>query len=210
MLPTVLGSSWPDRGVPVPEVEDDQSVGSKDPTPCGDPAPEPLRRSGRAPVQRPALKPTFQGQTHEANHLVTQVDPTITLEHESNETPVLAKTFQKAFAQTHNLKQGTKKFGEKSKQAAVTEMKQLHGRSCFKPVDVNKLTDKQRRQAVNSLFFVTEKRDGRIKGRTVADGSKQRPWTNEEEVAGPAVKVESATFVGEICWCDCCSKSVCQ
>ena len=61
-------------------------------------------------VQRNTLKPTFLGQTHEVNHLVTQVGPAHTLEHESNEAPVLAKTFQKAFAQTHNLKQGIKKF----------------------------------------------------------------------------------------------------
>jgi len=46
---------------------------------------------------------------------------------------------------------------------------------------------------MNSLFFVTEKRDGRIKGRTVADGSKQRLWINKEDVSGPTVTVESVT-----------------
>jgi len=55
------------------------------------------------------------------------------------------------------LKQGIKNYGEKGKQATVTEIKQLHDRSCFKPLDVNKLADKQRRQAMNSLFFITEK-----------------------------------------------------
>jgi len=45
---------------------------------------------------------------------------------------------------------------------------------------------------MNSLFFVTEKRDGRIKGRTVADGSKQRLWINKEGVSSPTVAVESA------------------
>jgi len=92
------------------------------------------------------------------------------------------------------LKQGIKKFGEKSKQAAVTEMKHLHDTSCLKPADVNKLTDKQRRQAMKSLFFITEKREGRIKGRTVADGSKQRLWINKKEVSSPAVAVESVTW----------------
>jgi len=52
----------------IPGVEDNQSIGSKDPAPHGDPIPEPLRRSGRAPVQRTTLKPTFQGRTYEANH----------------------------------------------------------------------------------------------------------------------------------------------
>jgi len=86
------------------------------------------------------------------------------------------------------------KFGEKGKQAAVTEMKQLHDRSCFKPLDLNKLTDKQRRQAMSSLFFITEKRDGKIKGRTVADGSKQRLWINKEELSSPTVAVESVVL----------------
>jgi len=44
---------------------------------------------------------------------------------------------------------------------------------------------------MKSLFFITEKRDGRIKGRTVADGSKQRLWINNEEASSPTVAVES-------------------
>jgi len=104
--------------------EDYQSIGSQDPTPDGDPTsiPEPLRRSERVNMQMTTLKPTFHGQAH----VIPHVNPTNTLEHESNEAPVLAKTFQKAFAQTYNLKQGTKKFGEKGKEAVVTEMKQLY------------------------------------------------------------------------------------
>jgi len=49
----------------IPGVEEDQSIGSKDPAPDGDPIPEPLCRSGRVHVQRTTLKPTFQGQTYE-------------------------------------------------------------------------------------------------------------------------------------------------
>jgi len=116
-------------------------------------------------VHRTALKPTFQGQTCEVNHLVTQVCPTNTLESESHKTPGLTKTFQEAFAQTYNLKQGIKKFGEKGiLQGAVTEMKQLHDRSCFKPLDVSKLTDKRRRQAMNSLFLSQKKEMVESKG----------------------------------------------
>jgi len=44
---------------------------------------------------------------------------------------------------------------------------------------------------MKSLFFITEKRDGRIKGRTVADESKQRLWINNEEASSPTVAVES-------------------
>ena len=46
--------------------------------------------------------------------------------------------------------------------------------SCFEPVGVNKLSEKQRRQAGNLLFLVTEKRDASIEGEKMADGGKQR------------------------------------
>ena len=33
---------------------------------------------------------------------------------------------------THSLKEGIQRFGEKGKQAALKEMKQLHNRECFR------------------------------------------------------------------------------
>ena len=44
---------------------------------------------------------------------------------------------------------------------------------------------------MESLIFLTEKRDGRIKARTVADGSKQRLWMTKEEAASPTVDLKS-------------------
>ena len=40
-----------------------------------------------------------------------------------------------SFLQTYSLNKGIKKFGTKGKQAAYEEMKQLHDRVCFKPID---------------------------------------------------------------------------
>ena len=175
-------------GVDITDNLDEQTIATTD-TPIDDePIPNSPRRSTRTPVPREMLKPTFHGQTYEAvNHLVTQVNPPNTIAYEEHELPVLAK----AFAQTYTLSQGIKRFGEKGKQAAITEMKQLHDRSCFRPIKVNDLTDKQRRAAMNSLIFLTEKRDGRIKGRTCADGSKQRTWMSKEDASSPTVALES-------------------
>ena len=39
--------------------------------------------------------------------------------------------------------------------------------------------------------MVKEKRDGRLKGRAVADGRKQRLYIKKEDVASPTVKLES-------------------
>jgi hypothetical protein len=77
-------------------------------------------------------------------------------------------------------------------------MKQLHDRTCFKPVNINDYSEKERRQAMNSLIFLTEKRDGRIKGRTCADGSKQRAWISKDEASSPTVALESVMLSATI------------
>ena len=44
---------------------------------------------------------------------------------------------------------------------------------------------------MESLIFLVEKRDGRIKAQNVADGSKQRTWMSKDEAASPTVALES-------------------
>ena len=74
------------------------------------------------------------------------------------------------FVQTYSLKKGLTKFGQKGYDAAMGEMRQLHERTCFKPINVSNLTHVERRRALESLIFLVEKRDGRIKGCGCADG----------------------------------------
>jgi hypothetical protein len=45
-----------------------------------------------------------------------------------------------AFLQTYSLNAGIKKFGQRGKDAANKEMRQLHDRKVFEPIDVNELT----------------------------------------------------------------------
>ena len=73
--------------------------------------------------------------------------------------------------ETFSLKQGIKKFEQRGKDAVFKEMKQLHQRICFRPISVYDMTPQERRRAMQSLIFLTEKRDGTIKARTCADGS---------------------------------------
>ena len=56
-----------------------------------------------------------------------------------------ARTTEKemCFAETHSLKKGLKKFGEKGHDAAHKEMKQLHDRVCFRPVNPNEMTQEE-------------------------------------------------------------------
>jgi hypothetical protein len=51
---------------------------------------------------------------------------------------------------------------------------------------------------MRSLIFLTEKRDGTIKARTCANGSKQRSWMEREETASPTAQVESILLTAVI------------
>jgi len=140
------------------------------------------------------FKPTFKGQSYETNHLITQVKPPNTIEYEDAEAQVLALIF----AQVFGLSQGPKKFGDKGEKAAHDEMKQLHDRKCFKPIDINTISTEARKKAMRSHMLLTEKRDGRIKGRAVADGSTQRTWITKDEAASPTVAMESTLITATI------------
>ena len=61
---------------------------------------------------------------------------------------------------TYSLKAGINKFLQKqAKASAHKEMKQLHDRPCFRPVHKCLLNKSERHRAMESLLFLTEKRD---------------------------------------------------
>jgi len=69
-----------------------------------------------------------------------------------------------SFAQQYILKKGLKKFGECGEAASSKEMDQLHRRNCFTPILVSTMTASKRKKAMEALMFLTEKRDGSVKG----------------------------------------------
>jgi hypothetical protein len=71
-----------------------------------------------------------------------------------------------------SLNAGLKEWGEESFTAAQYEMKQLHFRKMFKPKHWRELSQVQRQTVLESHMFLKQKRDGKIKGRTVAGGNK--------------------------------------
>jgi hypothetical protein len=71
---------------------------------------------------------------------------------------------QYQFIQIYSLNDGLKKFGEKGWDAALGEMKQFHNRRVFKRIDASKLSALDKRRALESLIFLVEKKDNRIKG----------------------------------------------
>ena len=48
-----------------------------------------------------------------------------------------------------------------------------------------------RKEALNLITMIKEKRDGRVKARACADGRKQRKYISKEEVSSPTMQLES-------------------
>jgi hypothetical protein len=90
-----------------------------------------------------------------------------------------------------SLKRGLREWGDKACMAAESEMKQLHFRNTFKPMHWSELSSIQRQTVLESHMFLKEKRDGKIKGRTVAGGNKQRDYISKEDASSPTVAPES-------------------
>jgi hypothetical protein len=83
---------------------------------------------------------------------------------------------------------------KKANTAAQSEMKQLHFRDTFKPKHWRELTPTQRQTVLESHghMFLKEKRDGKIKGRTVAGRNKQqRDYISKEDASSPTVATEA-------------------
>ena len=109
---------------------------------------------------------------------------------------VVSKNY--AFLETYSLKKGLKQFGKNGYDAALGEIKQLHDRVAFKPIDVKELSEQEKKRAMESLIFLVEKKDGRIKGRACANGSTQREYINKEDAASPTVATESILLTATI------------
>lgn len=123
---------------------------------------------------------------------------TILMSSRSPETAGNSVDDHHSFVETYSLKKGLQRFGDKGHDAAFGEMKQLHDRKAFAPVDVSKLTFQERQRALDSLIFLVEKRDGQVKARTCANGSTQRVYMSKEEAASPTVMIESILLTATI------------
>ena len=104
------------------------------------------------------------------------------------------------FAQHFSLKKGLELFGEKADVAVQKELNQIHQMDTYKPVHKSDLTFEDRKKALASLVFITEKRNVDIKARKVADDSKQRTYDGYDKSDGssPTVAMDSIFRTGVI------------
>jgi len=103
-----------------------------------------------------------------------------------------------SYAQQYLLNKGLKVFGARGKKASTKELDQLYRRNCFTPVSIKDMTIEERRRAQVALMFLTEKRDGSVKGRMVYNGKPTREWLSREESASPTAATESVILTSYI------------
>jgi hypothetical protein len=128
----------------------------------------PKTRSGRS-VRPPERLNLYQQHVEPAPYTLQLGRIIANVMHELNAMQSCGlATKHHSFAETFGLKKGLQKFGERGLTAASNEMKQLHQRAVFKPLDVSTLSFDEKRKTMRSLIFLTKKRDGTIKARTCA------------------------------------------
>ena len=103
-------------------------------------------------------------------------------------------------ASHYSLKKGVEIFSKPSSKATTVELSKIHTMGTYEPMDSKNLTKNQKQQALNSLLFITEKRDGRIKARKVAIGSKQRSFDgyNKANGSSPTVSTKGVILTAAI------------
>jgi len=66
------------------------------------------------------------------------------------------------------------------------------------PIDPKTMSTTEKKRVLESLIFLTEKKDGLIKGRHCANGNPQRQWMDQEQVSSPTVMTESTMITAII------------
>lgn len=90
------------------------------------------------------------------------------------------------------------KFGEHGHAAGKKEVKQLHDRKYFVPIDLGKLSIREKQRAMGALMFLTKKKINEIKGRVVYNGKPTRGWLINEEARSPTAALDSITLTSTV------------
>ena len=154
-----------------------------------------VRRSTRTRVQAKApYEPSFTGKKYDVVMTLLHGEGLLHPDTHMLFNQVMSETEPDAVAAIMtqlSLKAGLKQWKGKAHDAAYAEMKQLHMRDTFRPRNWKDLTLAERKAVLESHLFLNQKRDGNIKGRTVAGGNKQRDFISKEDASSPTVSTEA-------------------
>jgi hypothetical protein len=169
-----------------------------------------VRHSKRVPKKREELNiGSKQGKAYQAQlSQVVLIEKEYTLEEAKIMMMIIGKIEEKMqeirvergdqHVITYSLKKSIKKFGDPAIEAAQKEMKLMVDRRCFDPISKADFNEVERRRALESLKFLSEKKDGTLKARHCANGSAQREYMQREEVTSLTVNTESTMLTAVI------------
>ncbi len=92
----------------------------------------------------------------------------------------------------------------------MKELRQFHVLRCFSPKDPKTLSHQDCRNPLTSLMFLTEKRTGKVKARSCANGSKQCDHITKEEATAPTVSSDTIFIQGTIFAHEVCNVATCN
>jgi Reverse transcriptase (RNA-dependent DNA polymerase) len=104
---------------------------------------------------------------------------------ESLQLPSIQRAMHGLMFTQMSAQKGIKKHGQAAYDALRKEFEQLKVMQVLEPLDTFKLAKEQKSESLRALSVIKEKRDGRLKGRTVADGSAQRGKFSKAETGSP-------------------------
>ena len=110
------------------------------------------------------------------------------LHHAKDETEELLTGF--IFSQM-SARAGIQKHGQPAIDALYIEFEQLHNKGVFMGKHQDELTREQKRNALRVISVIKEKRCGKLKGRTVADGRPQHALYHKMETSSPTVSTNA-------------------
>ena len=93
--------------------------------------------------------------------------------------------------------EGIKRFGQRAIAAMIKELKQLNygamdGKPVVEPIGPDSITAKEREEALEAVNLIKLKRSGDVKGRSCANGKKQRKYVKEGEIiSSPTAALEA-------------------
>ena len=95
-----------------------------------------------------------------------------------------------------SAKKGVQVYGKQALNAIITEYEQFENLSVFTPIHIKTLSPEARKGALHAIDLIKVKRTGKLKGRTVADGRKQRSLYDKHEISSTALSQD--VFLGSL------------
>jgi hypothetical protein len=146
------------------------------------------RRETKPPT---SYEPTMDGKTYpNQGNTFLQDTSDDTMPSQDMQRQMYSLAVDVLFNQMHASK-GIKLFKERAVAAILKEYKQLVDMCVLGRIDYDILTEAQKELALDAVNLIKEKRDGKVKGRTCANGSTQRSYIPREEAKSPTISLEA-------------------